>query len=155
MSLPYSVDTEDIRFVLFDQLDIDGEMSRLARYADFDRDLYDAMLDDLRIHLGGSRTDLFVPDQWKEVVAAWTATPAGIQAQTWVEFQGVPHFFNPIAAEGDVPVPRTLIWEGSVEPAVKASVATIASSGTAELDLPGCAKLKTKAPSPVFSMHCV
>jgi len=46
MSLPYSVDLEDIRFVLYDQFDIDQELSGIDKYADFDQDLYDAMLDE-------------------------------------------------------------------------------------------------------------
>src|SRR5262245_42556879 len=43
-STTYSVDLEDFAFVLFDQLDIPGQLRGIPRYADFDRDLYEATL---------------------------------------------------------------------------------------------------------------
>ncbi len=46
MSLPHTIDLEDIRFVLFDQFDVDTELARIDKYADFDRDTYDAMLEE-------------------------------------------------------------------------------------------------------------
>jgi hypothetical protein len=46
MSLPYTVDVQDIRFVLFDQLKVDTHLATVAKYADFDKDLYDTMIDE-------------------------------------------------------------------------------------------------------------
>lgn len=106
---------------------------------------YEALLEDLRIHLGGSRSDLFLDEKWGSVLEAWSTPPTPIQAQTWAGFDGVPHFFNPIAQEGAIARPRSLVWEGSIKPAPSVVVATIASSGEAKLDLPGCAMLKLYA----------
>ena len=44
MSLPYTVDLEDIRFVLFEQFDVDSRLTGIEKFADFDQDLYDSML---------------------------------------------------------------------------------------------------------------
>ena len=44
--LPFSMDLEDIRFVLFDQLDIDTELTKIEKYASFDQALYDSMLEE-------------------------------------------------------------------------------------------------------------
>jgi alkylation response protein AidB-like acyl-CoA dehydrogenase len=44
MSTPYRVDLDDVRFVLFEQLKIHERLKDLPRYADFDRDVYDATL---------------------------------------------------------------------------------------------------------------
>ncbi len=41
----YTVDLRDIRFVLFEQMKVDEQLKGVARYADFDRDTYDMMLD--------------------------------------------------------------------------------------------------------------
>lgn len=46
MSLPHTIDLEDIRFVLFDQFDVDSALSGIDKYADFDQDTYDAMLEE-------------------------------------------------------------------------------------------------------------
>ena len=46
MSLPYTVDLQDIRFALFDVFDVDAHYSKLDKYADFDVDLYNSMLDE-------------------------------------------------------------------------------------------------------------
>lgn len=45
-ALDFKVDLEDIRFILFEQLDIDSELSKIPKYEDFDKDTYDAMLDE-------------------------------------------------------------------------------------------------------------
>ena len=46
----FTADLEDIRFVLFDQLNIDEKLVALPKFADFDRELYDATLQEaLRI----------------------------------------------------------------------------------------------------------
>jgi alkylation response protein AidB-like acyl-CoA dehydrogenase len=44
--LPFSVDLEDIRFVLFDQLDIDVELPKIEKYSSFNQELYESMLDE-------------------------------------------------------------------------------------------------------------
>jgi hypothetical protein len=41
----YTLDLRDIRFVLFEQLKVDESLKNVPRYADFDRDLYDTMLE--------------------------------------------------------------------------------------------------------------
>jgi len=46
MSLPFNVDLEDIRFVLHDQFELEAKLSGIERFADFDRDLYDATLEE-------------------------------------------------------------------------------------------------------------
>jgi len=38
-------DLRDIRFVLFEQLQIDTRLATLPRFAEFDRDVYDALLE--------------------------------------------------------------------------------------------------------------
>jgi len=44
--LPFQVDLEDIRFVLYDQLDIDQALSAIPKYQSFGKDLYDSMIDE-------------------------------------------------------------------------------------------------------------
>ena len=44
--LPYTVDTEDMRFVLFDQFNADTLLAGIEKYQDFDRDLYETMIDE-------------------------------------------------------------------------------------------------------------
>ncbi len=44
MSTPFRVDLDDLRFVLFEQLRIDETLKRVDRFAELDRDLYDATL---------------------------------------------------------------------------------------------------------------
>ncbi len=41
----YVVDLRDIKFVLFEQLKTDEQLAKVPRYKDFDRDMYDAVLD--------------------------------------------------------------------------------------------------------------
>lgn len=41
----YTLDLRDMRFVLFEQLAVHDQLKSLPRYADFDRDVYDSMLD--------------------------------------------------------------------------------------------------------------
>ncbi|MES2642193.1 MAG: acyl-CoA dehydrogenase [Myxococcota bacterium] len=41
----YTLDLRDIRFVLFEQLKVDEVLKDVPKYGDFDRDLYDTMLD--------------------------------------------------------------------------------------------------------------
>jgi alkylation response protein AidB-like acyl-CoA dehydrogenase len=45
-AMQYDVDLTDIQFVLFDQLDIDAELSGIEKYADFDKEIYDATLEE-------------------------------------------------------------------------------------------------------------
>jgi alkylation response protein AidB-like acyl-CoA dehydrogenase len=45
-ALDYRVDLQDIRFVLFDQLEVDKDLAEIEAYEDFDRDMYDAMIDE-------------------------------------------------------------------------------------------------------------
>lgn len=45
-ALSYDVDLEDIRFVLFDQLKVHEELAPIERYADFDRETYEATLEE-------------------------------------------------------------------------------------------------------------
>ncbi|TNE88405.1 MAG: acyl-CoA dehydrogenase [Deltaproteobacteria bacterium] len=45
-STEFSVDLEDVKFVLFDQLDIDTDLKAIAKYEDFDQDLYDTMVEE-------------------------------------------------------------------------------------------------------------
>jgi len=42
----YTADLRDIKFVLFEQLDIDKKLSGFERFADFDKDTYEAMLEE-------------------------------------------------------------------------------------------------------------
>jgi alkylation response protein AidB-like acyl-CoA dehydrogenase len=44
--LPFRIDLEDIRFVLYEELNIDQELTRIPKYEAFTQDLYDAMLDE-------------------------------------------------------------------------------------------------------------
>ena len=46
MSTPYRVDLDDLRFVLFEQLQIHETLARVERYQELDRDLYDATLEE-------------------------------------------------------------------------------------------------------------
>jgi hypothetical protein len=45
-AIDYSVDLEDMSFVLFDQLDIDRELQTIEKYADFDAELYVATMEE-------------------------------------------------------------------------------------------------------------
>ena len=45
-ALDFSADLEDIRFVLFDQLAVHEELAGIEAYADFDRDMYDSIIDE-------------------------------------------------------------------------------------------------------------
>lgn len=45
-ALDFSVDLDDVSFILFEQLDIDSQLSKIDRYSDFDRDTYDATLEE-------------------------------------------------------------------------------------------------------------
>ncbi len=45
-ALEFSVDLDDVSFILFEQLDIDAQLSKIERYSDFDRDTYDATLEE-------------------------------------------------------------------------------------------------------------
>jgi hypothetical protein len=45
-ALSFRVDLEDIRFVLFDQLKVHQDLATIDRYADFDRDTYEATIDE-------------------------------------------------------------------------------------------------------------
>ncbi|HHO54049.1 MAG TPA: acyl-CoA dehydrogenase [Deltaproteobacteria bacterium] len=45
-ALSYDVDLEDIRFVLFDQLKVHEELAPIEQYAEFDRETYEATLDE-------------------------------------------------------------------------------------------------------------
>ncbi|NOY26536.1 MAG: acyl-CoA dehydrogenase [Oligoflexia bacterium] len=42
----YTADIRDIQFVLFEQLKLEEQLAAFPRYADFDRDMYQAMLDE-------------------------------------------------------------------------------------------------------------
>jgi alkylation response protein AidB-like acyl-CoA dehydrogenase len=44
--LPFGVDLEDIKFVLFEQLEVQNELAGLAKYENFDRAIYEATLDE-------------------------------------------------------------------------------------------------------------
>ena len=46
MSTPFRVDLEDLRFVLFDQLAAPRQLAAIESYADLDRDIYDATLEE-------------------------------------------------------------------------------------------------------------
>jgi alkylation response protein AidB-like acyl-CoA dehydrogenase len=45
-ALKFDVDLEDIKFVLFEQLEVQTELATIPRYSDFDRDTYEATLDE-------------------------------------------------------------------------------------------------------------
>jgi alkylation response protein AidB-like acyl-CoA dehydrogenase len=45
-ALSYRIDMKDIRFVLFDQFDIDADLKAITKYAEFDIDTYNSMLDE-------------------------------------------------------------------------------------------------------------
>ena len=45
-ALDYTIDMEDIRFVLFDQLKVQDDLSSIEAYEDFDQDIYEATLDE-------------------------------------------------------------------------------------------------------------
>jgi alkylation response protein AidB-like acyl-CoA dehydrogenase len=45
-ALEFSVDLDDVSFILFEQLDIDAQLSKIDRYSEFDRDTYDATLEE-------------------------------------------------------------------------------------------------------------
>jgi alkylation response protein AidB-like acyl-CoA dehydrogenase len=44
-ALDFTVDMEDIKFVLFEQLNLDKDLAEIERYAEFDRETYITMLD--------------------------------------------------------------------------------------------------------------
>lgn len=44
--MEFAVDLADLKFILFEQLDIDEQLKDIPAYADFDRDTYDATLDE-------------------------------------------------------------------------------------------------------------
>ena len=48
-STAYTVDLEDIKFVLFDQLDIDKRLGAAEKYEDFDQDTYESILEESKI----------------------------------------------------------------------------------------------------------
>lgn len=45
-ALDYTIDLEDIRFVLYDQLKVVEDLAQIERYAEFDKDIYDGTLDE-------------------------------------------------------------------------------------------------------------
>ncbi|MFT4624231.1 MAG: alkylation response protein AidB-like acyl-CoA dehydrogenase [Myxococcota bacterium] len=45
-SLPFSIDVEDIKFVLFDQLGMHDDLAKAERYEEFDREVYESMVDE-------------------------------------------------------------------------------------------------------------
>jgi len=47
-AIDYTVDLEDMSFVLFDQLDIDRELSKIEKYADFDAEMYTATMEEAK-----------------------------------------------------------------------------------------------------------
>ena len=90
-ALDFAVDLEDIRFVLFEQLDIDSELVKLEKYAEFDHDTYDATIQEAArvavevlapINAVGDRQgtkldgegNVTTPDGFKE---AWATTAEG------------------------------------------------------------------------------
>ncbi len=46
MSTPFRVDVEDLHFVLFDQLKADRELAKIEAYAELDRDVYEATIEE-------------------------------------------------------------------------------------------------------------
>ena len=42
----FTVDMNDIKFVLFEQFDIDGKLGKIEKYADFDKDTYESILEE-------------------------------------------------------------------------------------------------------------
>ncbi len=111
-ALDFAVDLQDIRFVLFEQLDIDDELSKLEKYAEFDRDTYDATLEEAAriaqevlapINGPGDRQgttldgegNVTTPEGFKE---AWTTTAEGgwfgINASPDVGGIGMPGVMN-------------------------------------------------------------
>jgi alkylation response protein AidB-like acyl-CoA dehydrogenase len=44
--MEFTADLDDIRFVLYEQLDVEKDLRDIEKYADFDRDTFDAMLDE-------------------------------------------------------------------------------------------------------------
>jgi len=44
----YDIDLRDVRFVLFEQLDVQGELASFERYADYDEETYTAMIDEAK-----------------------------------------------------------------------------------------------------------
>ena len=44
--MDFEVDLKDIKFILFEQLDIDEHLAKIERYAEFDRDTYEATLEE-------------------------------------------------------------------------------------------------------------
>ena len=47
-STTYSADLQDIRFVLFDQLEVDAKLAALPHFHEFDREIYDATLEEAK-----------------------------------------------------------------------------------------------------------
>ncbi|MCA9568250.1 MAG: acyl-CoA dehydrogenase [Myxococcales bacterium] len=111
-ALDFAVDLEDIRFVLFEQLDIDSELVKLEKYAEFDHDTYDATIQEAArvavevlapINAVGDRQgtkldgegNVTTPDGFKE---AWATTAEGgwfgINASPDVGGVGMPGVLN-------------------------------------------------------------
>ena len=42
----FTVDLDDIRFVLFEVLDIDSKLQKIERFSEFDQETYEATLDE-------------------------------------------------------------------------------------------------------------
>lgn len=45
-STGYNIDTRDIKFVLFEQLKVQDALEGIERFADFDEEIYTAMIDE-------------------------------------------------------------------------------------------------------------
>jgi len=116
-ALDFSVDLEDIKFILFEQLDIDDQLSKIERYADFDKDTYEAMLDEAArlsaevlapINAVGDRTgckldeegNVTTPPGFKE---AWSTMAEGgwfaVNADPEVGGVGLPGIINVVVVE--------------------------------------------------------
>ena len=48
MSTPYKVDVEDVKFVFFDQLQVDKKLAQTEAFAELDRDTYEATIEEVR-----------------------------------------------------------------------------------------------------------
>jgi alkylation response protein AidB-like acyl-CoA dehydrogenase len=113
----YKVDVEDIRFVLFDQLEIHTALKDFPRYSGFDRDIYEATLDEARriaedvlgpanrpsdrqgIKLDGEG-NVTTPDVYKE---CWKVTSEGgwfgVASSTESGGTGLPHVIHVLSNE--------------------------------------------------------
>ncbi|MEQ1564295.1 MAG: acyl-CoA dehydrogenase [Myxococcota bacterium] len=106
--LPFGVDLEDIKFVLFEQLEVDREYADIPKYAGFDRQIYEATLDEAAriatevlapINTSGDRTgckldsdgNVSTPEGYRE---AWKLVSEGgwiaVSAPTEVGGVGMP-----------------------------------------------------------------